>query len=120
TGFDEFNRISATVSREKGKDIFGLIEECDEKSQLLAFKIIKESDKDLVEGELVGSSGMGGVITAGILIGKVKEVVPDQYVLTRTALVEPAANMYEINHVIVVDRQLVEGEESSEAQEGDE
>jgi len=120
TGFDEFNRISATISREKGKDIFGLIEEFDEKSQLLSFKIIEESDKDLEEGELVVSSGMGGVFPAGLLIGKVKEVVPDQYGLTRTALVEPAANMYEINHVIIVDRQLAKGEESSEAQEGDE
>jgi len=120
TGFDEFNRISATISREKGKDIFGLIEEFDEKSQLLSFKIIEESDKDLEEGELVVSSGMGGVFPAGLLIGKVKEVVPDQYGLTRTALVEPAANLYEINHVIVVDRQLAKGEESSEAQEGDE
>ncbi|HLR40293.1 MAG TPA: rod shape-determining protein MreC [Virgibacillus sp.] len=120
TGFDEFNRISATISHEKGKDIFGLIEEFDEKSQLLSFKIIEESDKDLEEGELVVSSGMGGVFPAGLLIGKVKEVVPDQYGLTRTALVEPAANMYEINHVIVVDRQLAKGEESSEAQEGDE
>src|SRR5690625_7884142 len=61
TGFDEFIRISATISREKSKYIFGLIEEFDEKSQLLSFKIIEESDKDLEEGELVVSSGMGGV-----------------------------------------------------------
>lgn len=120
TGFDEFNRISAKISREKGKNIIGLIEEFDEKSQLLSFKIIEESDKDLEKGELVVSSGMGGVFPEGLLIGKVKEVVPDQYGLTRTALVEPAANMYEINHVIVVDRQLAKGEESSDMQEGDE
>jgi rod shape-determining protein MreC len=119
TGFDEFNRISATISREKGKNIFGLIEEFDEESKSLSFKIIEESDKDLEEGELVVSSGMGGVFPKGLAIGKVKEVVPDQYGLTRTALIEPAADMYEINHVIVVDRDLGTDEEPEEDQEDD-
>ncbi|MGY0693181.1 rod shape-determining protein MreC [Virgibacillus sp. FSP13] len=117
TGFDQFNRISATISREKGKDIFGLIEEFDEESNSLLFKIIEESDKDLKKGELVVSSGMGGVFPAGLLIGKVKEVVPDQYGLTRTALVKPAANMYEINHVIVVDRNLTDNEDKSDQED---
>jgi rod shape-determining protein MreC len=114
SGFDEFNRISATISREKGNDIFGLVEEYDEKTNSLLFKIIEESDQDLEEGELVVSSGMGGVFPAGLLIGTVKEVIPDQYGLTRTALVEPAANMYEINNVIVVDRVLEVEEEGEE------
>lgn len=120
TGFDAFNRVSATISRKEGKNIFGLIEEFDEESNSLSFKIIEESDKDLEEGELVVSSGMGGVFPAGLPIGTVKEIVPDQYGLTRTALIKPAANMYEINHVIVVDRELGQDEETSEAREDDE
>ncbi|MEC5422042.1 rod shape-determining protein MreC [Virgibacillus sp. C22-A2] len=111
TGFDQFNRISATISREEGNNIIGLIEQYDDESNSLLYKIIEESDKDLEEGELVVSSGMGGVFPAGLLIGTVKDVVSDQYGLTRTALVEPAANMYEINHVIVVDRTLYEDED---------
>ena len=114
SGFDEFNRISATISRKEGNDIFGLIEEYDEKTNSLLFKIIEESDKDLEEGELVVSSGMGGVFPAGLPIGTVKEVIPDNYGLTRTALVEPAANMYEFNNVIIVDRVLVGEEEGEE------
>ncbi|MEN2765855.1 rod shape-determining protein MreC [Ornithinibacillus xuwenensis] len=114
SGFDEFNRISATISREdEGDDIFGLIEEYDEETDSLLFRIIEESDQDLKEGELVVSSGMGGVFPAGLPIGTVKEVVPDQYGLTRTALVKPAANMYEINNVVVVDRKL-DGEEGDQ------
>ncbi|WP_029191196.1 rod shape-determining protein MreC [Ornithinibacillus scapharcae] len=113
TGFDEFNRISATISRDEGNDIFGLIEEYDKETDSLLFKIIEESDKELKEGELVVSSGMGGIFPAGLPIGTVKEVIPDQYGLTRTALVEPAANMYEINHVVVVER-LIDGEEGEE------
>lgn len=117
TGFDQFNRISATISREEGNDIFGLIEAYDEESNSLMFKIIEESDKDLKKGELVVSSGMGGVFPAGLLIGTVKKVVPDEYGLTRTALVEPSANMFEINHVIVVDRELPAGDEVNQKEE---
>ncbi|MBC5637583.1 rod shape-determining protein MreC [Ornithinibacillus sp. BX22] len=118
TGFDEFNRISATVSREGGKGIFGLIESYDKETNSLLFKIIEDSDQDIEEGELVVSSGMGGVFPAGLPIGTVKEVVPDQYGLTRTALVEPAANMYEINHVVVVERLL--GQDDEDEAEGEE
>lgn len=119
TGFDQYNRISATISREKGDDIFGMIEGFDEESGSLLFKIIEESDQDLKKGEQVFSSGKGGVFPAGLQIGEVQEVVSDQYGLTRTALVKPAANMYEINQVIIVDRSLAK-EEDNESEEGDE
>ncbi|TQS74685.1 rod shape-determining protein MreC [Ornithinibacillus gellani] len=114
TGFDQFNRISATISRKKGKDIFGIIENYDQETNSLLFKIIEESDKDLKKGELVVSSGKGGVFPAGLLIGTVKEVIPDQYGLTRTALIKPAADLYEIDNVIVVDRKLpsLDGQET--------
>ncbi|RYG74824.1 rod shape-determining protein MreC [Lentibacillus lipolyticus] len=105
SGFDQFSRISATIAREEGKDIFGMIEGYDEKTGNLVFKIIEESDKDLKEDELVFSSGMGGVFPSGLPIGNVKEVKPDQYGLTRTAFVEPVADMYDINSVIVVERE---------------
>ncbi|SDQ46268.1 rod shape-determining protein MreC [Virgibacillus subterraneus] len=120
SGFDQFNRISATISQEESNDIFGLIEEYDDESNNLLFKIIEESNKDIEKGELVVSSGMGGVFPAGLPIGTVKEVKPDQYGLTRTALIEPAADMYEINNVIVVNRALAEDETSKDTEEDNE
>lgn len=116
TGFDQYNRISATISREKGDDIFGLIEGYEEESDSLLFKIIDESEEDLEEGELVVSSGLGGVFPAGLTIGTVKDIISDQYGLTQTALIEPAADMYDINHVIIVDRALP-GEDDEEDEE---
>ncbi|WP_010531126.1 rod shape-determining protein MreC [Lentibacillus jeotgali] len=104
TGFDQFNRISAKISRDEGNDIVGMIEGYDKESDHLLFRIIEESDKDLEEGELVLSSGMGGVFPAGLQIGEIKEVKPDQYGLTSTAFVEPMVDMYDINNVIVVER----------------
>lgn len=115
SGFDQFNRISATIIREEGKDVFGLIEQFDHESQSLLFRIIEESEQEVEEGELVVSSGMGGLFPAGLPIGTVKEVVPDQYGLTSTALVEPAANIYDVHHVIVVDAGLYDEEEQNES-----
>lgn len=118
SGFDQFNRISATISRKKGNDVFGLIEGFDDKTNSLLFKIIEGSKKNLKKGELVVSSGKGGVFPAGLIIGTVEEVKPNQYGLTKTALVDPAANMYEINNVIVVDRSLAENKTQGKT-EGD-
>lgn len=117
SGFDEFNRISAMISQEKGRDVFGLIEEYDKENHSLVFRIIEESEKKVEKDDLVVSSGMGGVFPAGLPIGTVKEVVPDQYGLTNIALVEPAADMYDINHVIVVDRGLSSDETEKEKEE---
>lgn len=114
TGFDQFNRISAMISQEDDDDIFGLIKDYDEGEGLLAFEIIDESDQNVEKGDLVMSSGMGGVFPSGLLIGTVEDVVPDQYGLTSTALVETSADMYNINHVIVVDRDLAKEEESGD------
>jgi len=106
TGFDQLNRISATISRDGKENIFGLIEGYDKEKDALIFRIIESSDKDVKEDELVVSSNMGGLYPSGLPIGTIKEITPDQYGLTKTAYVKPAANMYEINQVIIVKRSL--------------
>ena len=109
SGFDQFNQISAMISREDAKeDIFGIIESYDKETESLMFKIIEDSNKDIKKGDLVISSGMGGVFPAGLIIGTVEKVVPDRFGLTSTALVKPSADLYKINNVIVVDRSLHE------------
>jgi len=117
TGFDYLNRISATISRKDSDNIFGLIEGYDENEEALIYRIIEESDKDVEEDELVVSSNVGGLFPSGLPIGTIKEITPDQYGLTQTAYVEPAANMFEINHVIVVDRSLDVDDESVQNEE---
>lgn len=119
TGFDQFNRISAMVSRDGERNIFGMIEGFDEETSSLMFRIIEESEQDIEEDDLVVSSGMGGVFPAGVPIGTVKEVTSDQYGLTQIALVEPSADMYDINHVIVLDRSVEQVEEFSELTDED-
>src|SRR5699024_6110450 len=106
TGFDQLNRVSATVSVKKGDNIFGLIEGYDQNKEMLVFRVLEESNKKLKEDELVVSSNLGGLFPSGLPIGTIKEVESDQYGLTKTAYVEPAADIYELNQVIVVDRSL--------------
>ena len=119
SGFDQFNRISATISTKKGKDIFGLIEGYNSDEDELTFEIIEESNQKVKKGQLVYSSGLGGMFPSGLPIGKVKEVVPDQYGLTKTALIEPAADLYDLNNVIVVDRKLEVHEEDEPTDDGE-
>ena len=41
-------------------------------------------------------------------IGKVIDVKPDQYGLNQTALVEPGANFYDLENVIVITRKMTQ------------
>lgn len=118
TGFDQFNQISAMISREDQKeDIFGIIENYDKETDSLMFKIIEESNQNIKKGDTVISSGMGGVFPAGLVIGRVEKVVPDRFGLTSTALVKPSADLYKINNVIVVSRSITGKERELEGVE---
>ncbi|GEL77453.1 rod shape-determining protein MreC [Tenuibacillus multivorans] len=103
TGFDVDNRISVVVDGHE--DIFGLIEGYDEESETLLFRELTDSG-DLEEGQTIISSGMGGVFPRGLLIGEVSSVELDQYGLTKIAHVKPAADLLNINHVMVINRDI--------------
>ncbi|WP_409251515.1 rod shape-determining protein MreC [Bacillus sp. SCS-153A] len=112
------NRISALIQGDE--NVIGSIEGYDtDRDQLLVKRI--PNDMKVEEGAKVITSGLGGVFPKGLPIGEVKEVVPDQYGLTQTAYVEPTADLYHLEHVIVVDRSKVsiDLEEPAEA-EGEE
>ncbi|HLS23006.1 MAG TPA: rod shape-determining protein MreC [Pseudogracilibacillus sp.] len=106
TSFDQMNRMSAVVTSKKGAEVFGLIEGYDKEEGMLLFRIIDDSGGKIKEGDPVLSSSMGGMFPSGLLIGTIKEVTPDQYGLTKIAYVEPAADLKDINEVIVVKRKL--------------
>ncbi|RDY66062.1 rod shape-determining protein MreC [Halobacillus sp. SY10] len=103
SGFDRSNKISAWVVREDQDEAFGLIEGYDDETGRLLLEEIK-LDEELKPGDTVISSGLGGVFPSNLRIGTVEEVVNDQFGLTQTAYVEPFADLFDINHVMVVDR----------------
>lgn len=108
---DRINRISAYIQGEA--KIMGLIEGYDQEKEALLFKI-NTPDAEIEKDQKVLTSGYGGVFPSELYIGEVMEVVPDDYGLTKTAYIKPAADFYEIDHVIVVERTMIVPEEEEE------
>lgn len=101
---DPTNRISAVI-KAKDQDVFGLIEGYDAKNKVLLFKIMSmDTDQKIEKKDKVVTSGMGGVFPPGLIIGEVVDVVPDEVDLTKIAYIKPAANLYDISDVMVVER----------------
>jgi rod shape-determining protein MreC len=97
------NRISTVIQGKQ--DINGWIEGYDnEKKEILVKRI--PNDLKVEKGSKVITSGLGGVFPKGLVVGEVKEVKPDQYGLTQTAYVKPAADFYHLEHVMVIDRDM--------------
>ncbi len=104
---DATNRVSAEIVG--AQTYYGQIEGFDaEKERLLLKKIPYEAK--IEKGQLVQTSGMGGVFPAQLIIGEVEEVVPDEFGLTQTAYVKPGANFYDIEHVMVIERSMIQPE----------
>ncbi|OLN23491.1 rod shape-determining protein MreC [Domibacillus antri] len=100
---DPQNRVSAIIQADAA--IYGLIEGYDEEKKMLKMTKIP-SDSNVAKGQTVTTSGLGGVFPKGLVIGKVTELVPDEFGLTQTALVEPAASFYDLEHVMVSKRAM--------------
>lgn len=97
------NRVSAIVQGQE--KIFGLIEGYDKEKQLLLFTKIG-SDAEVAKDQLVVTSGLGDIFPKGLVIGKIVDVQPDPYGLTKTAYVKPAADLNDVEHMIVAKRAM--------------
>lgn len=98
-------RVSAIVQGEK-KDVFGLIEGYDvERNELILKRI--DSSFEVNVGELVVSSGLGGIFPKGILIGEITEVTTDDFGLTKMAYVKPAADFSMLEDVMIAKRNAI-------------
>ena len=73
------NRVSAIVQGDE--KIFGLIEGYDKEKHLLFTKI--GSDANVKADQLVVTSGLGDIFPKGLVIGKIVDVQPDPYGLTK-------------------------------------
>ncbi|PGB44877.1 rod shape-determining protein MreC [Bacillus toyonensis] len=98
------NRVSAVVHG--NENIFGLIEGYDKEKKLLLFTKIG-SDASVAKGQMVVTSGLGGeIFPKGLEIGEIVDVQPDAYGLTKTAYVKPAADLNDVEHIIVAKRDM--------------
>lgn len=116
---DPTNRISAYIQKDennkkknKKTSVFGLIEDYDKESKNLIMTWEEVPDGlEVKKGQIVSTSGLGGVFPPDLAIGKVVKVESDEYGLAKKAYIEPAADFYDIEHVLIVKRESGEGDE---------
>lgn len=74
---------------------------------------------DIVEGDLVHTSGTGSVYPRGLLVGRVTSVTADPYSRTLTAVIEPAEDFLSIDglsHLMIVTGYEIYSEEVTEGE----
>ncbi len=59
-------------------------------------------EADIRVGDVILSSGIGSFYPRGLVIGKVIELVPDEYSRTLEATVEPAADLSDVRNVMII------------------
>ncbi len=102
TANDLKNLVSASIQASE-KDVHGLIDQYDLEKNILTFNSI-QSETEINPGELVVTSGFGGVYPRGLLIGTVVSHEKDQYDLTQIVKVKPFADFKDLRYVHVVKR----------------
>jgi rod shape-determining protein MreC len=115
SALDPTNRISAAI---QGKDnpLYGTIEGYDKENEWLLLKGLP-IDAEIEKGESVITSGLGGVFPGDVPIGKVHDVVPDEFGLNQTAYVKPEAELYNIEHVMILTRGMTRPAETQIGEE---
>ena len=101
---EDANRFAITRKGGRG-DVNGIVTGFNrEKNQLIMGQVT--SDSTIKSGDLVETSGLGGVIPAGLYVGKVARVTKDDYGLSKRIYIEPAADLGNITTVMVAVSQL--------------
>ena len=102
TTTDTNNKMSVKISS-GNKQLTGLISKYDYKTGFLEVEGISNTESVSV-GDMVYTSGLGGVFPSGILVGKVENITTDVYDLSKIINVTPSANFEDINYVTVLKR----------------
>ena len=104
---DELTPIGAVVSRTRD---LGLLESDSElREQGLCRINYLPSESSAAAGDTVETSGLGGVFPSGIVIGTVREVLPEQHNISSYAVVSPAVDFTNIRYCMVI-KAFEEGE----------
>ncbi|MFC3798339.1 rod shape-determining protein MreC [Cohnella sp. GCM10012308] len=92
-------QISATISG-KEQQVFGIVDYDKENGVMRMSKI--DENANVAEGDIVVTSGKGGVLPKGLIIGKVLTNQVGDFGLTHTATIQPAAQFDHLYEVFVV------------------
>ncbi|MCL5986605.1 MAG: rod shape-determining protein MreC [Actinobacteria bacterium] len=93
---DQYSSISA---RDQSTRIVGLIE--GNINRMINFNLIAK-DQSIAKGDIVVTSGFGGVFPKGILIGEVEDVQDKPYLFYKQVSIKPFVNFSNIEEVLVI------------------
>lgn len=102
TTSDTNNKISVSISH-GSKYIYGLVNRYNYSKNVLEVEGISNTE-DVLVGDYVYTSGLGGIYPSGILIGVVDSISTDSYDLSKIINVKAVANFDDINYVAVLKR----------------
>lgn len=98
---DSRRAVSGVVRDSRDSGVIGFVEgSVDQPGYCRMINILREAE--IKTGDVVVTSGMGGVFPPGLVIGQVVEVGDDEYGLLKYALIKPMVNFGRLEEVFVV------------------
>ena len=93
--------VSALVLGSRDHGMVGIVESHDEDPSVLKMSKLS-TDISVRPGDVIISSGLGGIFPKGLVIGTVQEVVDDQNSLVKSAVIEPRVKFNRLEELFVV------------------
>lgn len=96
---EDTNHIAITVKDSAG-DTNGILTDYDADKKLLVMGSVA-NQATMNKGDMVVTSGLGGLVPAGLLVGKIADVTTDSYGLSKKIYIEPSSDLSKITSVLV-------------------
>lgn len=97
---NQMKNVAVSIQTDDGI-VSGILSDYDEKTQELILKQVP-NDAKVSEGSTVTTSGLGGVSPDGLIIGEVTSASSDNFGLSQSVRVKPAADFKDIRSVLVI------------------
>ena len=97
---NQMKNVAVSIQTDDGI-VSGILSDYDEKTQELILKQVPK-DAKVSEGNTVTTSGLGGVSPDGLIIGEVTSASSDNFGLSQSVRVKPAADFKDIRSVLVI------------------
>lgn len=101
---EDSNRFAITVRSGSG-DVHGIVTDYDADKKMLVMGSVPNS-ANLNKDDTVVTSGLGGKIPSGLLVGKIADVTSDSYGLSKKIYIQPSSDLSKIATVLVAKSSL--------------
>lgn len=105
---DPRTSVGGIVQR-PGSRVSSILKGDGDRSDVLVFGNIPK-EADVIKGDVIITSGFGGVYPKGLLIGTVSKVATDKADVSQNALVKPAVDFSKLEEVFVITDQIEKSE----------